>query len=230
MTTIVLADDHAIFREGLKSLLAGVPGYDVVAEAGDGPGALELLAAHAPDMLIVDLSLPGIDGLEVTRRARKVSPDTRIIVLSMHASDEYVVRAIRDGALGYVLKSESMEDLATAIERALAGRRFLSAALNLNLEEILKRSEPGVVLDPYDTLTEREREILQLVAEGFTSPGIADRLFISLQTVNKHRANLMDKLDRHSQTELVHYALQRGLIQIDSISRSRESGSPDPED
>ncbi len=214
MARIVLAEDHLIFREGLTALLNSKTDLSVVAETGDGLEALDVIQVEQPDILIVDLSLPGLDGLEVTRRTKKISPSTRIIILSMHASDEYVVRAFRNGAHAYVLKNESMEDLEKAIRAVLQGRPFLSTSLALDPNTILDPSDLGEIQDPYETLTEREREILQLVAEGNTSPDIAERLFISLQTVNKHRSNIMDKLGRHSQTELVHFAIQRGLVTI----------------
>ena len=132
----------------------------------------------------------------------------------MHASEAYVVQAVRNGALAYVLKNASMDDLEQAIRAVLEGRRFFSAALPQDLAETLAQADAEKIVDRYETLTKREREILQLVAEGYTSPEIAEKLFISLLTVNKHRSNLMDKLGRHSQTELVHYALQRGLIPL----------------
>lgn len=215
MATIVLAEDHVIFRQGLKSLLQQKSDLSVVAETGDGLEAVALIRREKPDVLVVDLSLPGLDGLEVTRRVRQQSPHTRIVVLSMHASEAYIVQAVRNGALAYVLKNASMDDLEQAIRAVLEGRRFFSAALPQDLAETLAQADAEKIADRYETLTKREREILQLVAEGYTSPEIAEKLFISLLTVNKHRSNLMDKLGRHSQTELVHYALQRGLIPLD---------------
>ena len=214
MATIVLAEDHVIFRQGLKSLLQQKSDLSVVAETGDGLEAVALVRREKPDVLVVDLSLPGLDGLEVTRRVRQQSPHTRVVVLSMHASEAYVVQAVRNGALAYVLKNASMDDLEQAIRAVLEGRRFFSAALPQDLAETLAQADAEKIVDRYETLTKREREILQLVAEGYTSPEIAEKLFISLLTVNKHRSNLMDKLGRHSQTELVHYALQRGLIPL----------------
>lgn len=223
MARIVLAEDHLIFREGLKALLDRKTDLSVVAETGDGLEALDLIQIELPDILIVDLSLPGLDGLEVTRRTKKLSPSTRIIILSMHDSDEYVVRAFRNGAHAYVLKNESMVDLEKAIRAVLHGRPFLSTSLALDPPAILDRSDSGEIQDPYETLTKREREILQLVAEGYTSPDIADRLFISLQTVNKHRSNVMDKLGRRSQTQLVHFAIQRGLVHISKNPPTKKS-------
>lgn len=214
MATIVLAEDHKILREGLKALLHAVSDFEVIAETDDGLEAIAQVEQKRPDILITDLSIPGINGLELVRRTRKVSPKTGIVVLSMHTEEEHVVRAIRNGALAYVLKSEGMEDLEMAIRCVLQGRRFLSSTLRLDVDVVGKQSDVEQFEFPYDSLTNREREILQLVAEGFTSPQISERLFISLKTVNKHRSNLMDKLDRHSQTELVHFAIQRGLIPI----------------
>lgn len=214
MATLVLAEDHKIFREGLKALLDAIPDIEVIGETDDGLKAIAMVENKRPDILITDLSIPGMDGLEIVRRSKKVSPDTGIVVLSMHADDVHVIQAFRNGALAYVLKSEGMDDLEHAIRSVLDGRRFLSTALHFDIQSIGERGEGDPFEDPYDTLTSREREVLQLVAEGYRSREISDRLFISLKTVDKHRANLMEKLNRHSQTELVHYAIQRGLVLV----------------
>lgn len=211
MPTIVLAEDHQIFREGLKALLHEIADFEVTAETDDGLKALDLVMQLSPDILVTDLAIPGMDGLELVRRTRKKCPKTGIVVLSGHAGEKYVIGAIRNGACAYVSKTNSIQDLEDAIRSTLAGRRFLSPSIGLDLSAIGAYIDDIRIEDPYDSLTNREREILQLVVEGYKSREISERLFISLKTVDKHRGNLMNKLGRHSMPELVHYAIQRGL-------------------
>lgn len=207
MITVLLADDHPIVRKGLRSLLEGEEEIEVVAEAGDGLEAVRMTKEYEPDVLVVDLAMPGMDGLEVTRRVREGVPDTYVVVLSMHADASYVARAVRNGATGYVLKDSSADELVEAVRSVHRGRSFFSEKLSIDISPV----DEGVT-DRYETLTEREREVLHLVAEGHTSPEIAEKLFISPRTVDTHRSNLMAKLGIHSQLDLVRYALQRGLI------------------
>jgi RNA polymerase sigma factor (sigma-70 family) len=205
MAEIVIVEDHSIVREGIRSFLHKTTDHTVVAETGNGLEALSLVEKHRPDIAIVDLRLPGLDGLEVIRRIRSDDPVTRIIVLSMHANFAFIMRAFEYGANAYVLKNSAAEELTQAVEAALEGRRFVSSQID---QDPQKRE----ISDPYDSLTPRERETLQLVGEGLTASEIADRLYISSRTVEKHRSNLMKKLDLHNHAEVVRYALERGLV------------------
>jgi len=212
MTTIVIVDDHLIVRQGLRALLAEQPDFLIVGECGDGLEALQLVEKIKPDVLIVDIMLPGLSGLEVTRRAAREFPRTRVIVLSMRTAEPYVAEALNSGASAYVLKAGGISDIVDAIHQAIAGQRYLSPDISkLALTEYVENLSTSV-LDLYHTLTNREREVFQLVAEGLTNNQIALRLSISPRTVTTHRANLMQKLDIHSQVELAHYAVRRGNI------------------
>ncbi len=208
--TAIIVEDHPIVRQGLRTLLER-QGCQVVAETGDGLEALQLIETHQPRLLLLDLSLKGLNGLEVLRQARRRARSMRVLVLSMYDDDVYVVEALRSGAMAYVLKGSPVEELVRALEALYQGRRYLSAPLS---ERLLAQAEaPQDLRDPYETLTDRERQILHLTAEGYTSREIAERLFISPRTVEKHRENLMAKLGIHSQAELIHYAMRRGLVQ-----------------
>ena len=209
---ILLAEDHTIVRQGLRTILEKESGWTVVAETGDGLEAVRLAEKHEPDVLVVDLTMPGLNGLEVIRQVRQRRPQTKIVVLSMHANEDFIVEALRHGASAYVLKESSAEDLVRAVRHVQAGRRFFSDALPREVIEAYEKADPEKIHDRYDLLTPREREILQLVAEGYSSPEVAEKLFISPRTVDTHRSNLMAKLGLKNQTELVQYALRRGLI------------------
>lgn len=214
MTTIVLADDHQVVRESLRLLLESWSDIKVVAETGDGREALQLTERHKPDALIVDMMMPGLSGLEVARRARSLSPATKVIVLSMHDAESYVVESLQAGAAAYVLKKSSSQELVFAIRQALAGQVYLSPALNERaIQAYIERSQESRAGDPYGSLTDREREVLQLAAEGLSNPQIAEKLSLSARTVEMHRGNLMKKLGLKSQTDLVKYAVKRGMIE-----------------
>jgi len=211
-TTIVLADDHSIVRQGLRALLEAEPDFAIIGEAADGLQVADLVERLKADVLVLDLMLPGLNGLEVTRQVQQRSPQTRIVVLSMYANEAYVLEALRNGAAAYVLKEASAADLVHAIREVMAGRRYLSPPLSESAIELYVQKAKGAPRDPYEALTTREREVLQLAAEGQSNPEIADRLGISVRTVETHRANLMTKLALHNQTELVRYALKRGIL------------------
>jgi two-component system, NarL family, response regulator NreC len=212
--TIVLADDHHVVRQGLRAVLEAEPLFSILGEAGDGLQAVDLVAKLKPRVLVVDLMMPGLTGLEVTRRVRKESPDTQVVVLSAHATEPYVLEALRNGAVAYVLKNSQSAHLVQAVREAAAGRRYLSPTLSERA--IAAYADRAVAdtgpADAYDTLTGREREVLHLAAEGRSHREIAQRLSISPRTAEVHRANLMRKLDLHNQTDLVRYAIRRGLI------------------
>lgn len=207
MFNIVLVDDHQIVRKGIKAILDTQSDFKVVGEGGDGLVAVELVEKLQPDILVVDLMMGGINGLEVIRQLRKKAPHTRIVVLSMYSDESYVLEALRSGAKAYVLKDNTAEELVHAIREVALGRRYLSAPLSERaIEAYTQNIETAAVDDPYSRLTTREREILQLAAQGWGNVEIANRLFISPRTVETHRANLMHKLGIRSQTELLKYA------------------------
>jgi DNA-binding NarL/FixJ family response regulator len=209
--TVVLADDHQMVRQGLRSLLRSDAAVRLVGEAADGREALRLVEELRPDVLVVDLMLPGLDGFEVTRQSRQRSPATGVVVLSMHADAAYVLEALRAGANGYVVKDADVAELLRAVREAAAGRRYLSPPLSETaLGAYARRAAGGAPPDPYETLTLREREVLRLTAEGHTGVVVAQRLFISPRTVETHRANLMRKLGLRNLKELIRYAVQRG--------------------
>lgn len=213
MTTILLADDHQILREALRLLLESQLDFKVIAETGDGLDAAQLTEKHKPDVLIADMMMPGLSGLEVARRTKRVSPATRVIVLSMHDAEGYVVEALQAGVAGYVLKKSSSSELIFAIRQALAGNLYLSPSLNERaIQAYMQRSDESRGGDPFESLTGREREVFQLAAEGLSNPQIAERLSLSPRTVEMHRGNLMKKLGLKSQTELVKYGVKRGVV------------------
>lgn len=212
MTTIVLAEDHQMVRQGFRLLLAAQKDLQVVGEAGDGLEAARLVEELQPNILVLDLMIPRLHGLDLLRRIRKDSPKTKGIVLSMHDDEPYIMEALRSGAKGYVLKGGSAAELVTAIRTVLAGRRHLPADLADKVLAAEMENRDTANLDAFDTLTKRERVILQLAAEGHTSPEVAGKLFISPRTAEKHRANLMRKLSLRSQTDLVRFAIRRGLL------------------
>ena len=214
MTTIVLADDHPIVRQGMRGLLESEPGFVVVGEAGDGREAVELVERLQPDVAILDLMMPELNGLEVARRALRLSPRTRVVILSMYSDEPHVLEALRAGAMAYVLKGTSTETLIFALREAMAGRRYLSPplsdrAVEVYLAQIGTAERPT---DRYELLTAREREVLELVARGASYAEIADKLTISPRTAETHRTNLMRKLDLKTSADITLYAVQRGLI------------------
>jgi len=212
MTTIVLADDHQILRQGLRRLLETEPDFSIVGEAEDGLQVVKLVAQLNPDILVLDLMMPHLNGLEVARQVRQQSPDTRIVILSMHSSEAYVLEALRNGVSAYVLKDCKAEHLVRAIHTARAGGRYLSPPLTDQAVASYVQKAEAEPLDVYETLTKREREVLQLAAEGCTNTQVAEHLFISARTAEKHRASMMRKLDLANQTALVCYAIRRGIL------------------
>lgn len=213
--SIILADDHPVVRLGMRTLLESERDFSVVGECGDGIETVRLVERLQPDVLVLDLMMPTLNGLEAMRIIRQRSPSTRVVVLSMHSSNAFVGEALKNGATGYVLKGSCEEDLVRSVREAASGRRFLSAPVTERAIEAYIEQSRAAELDPHETLTAREREILQLAAEGKTSSDIATRLHVSHRTVENHRANLMRKLGLQNQTELIRYALRRGLIPLD---------------
>jgi DNA-binding NarL/FixJ family response regulator len=206
---ILLADDHAIVRQGLRLILEREEGLRLVGEAADGPSAAALTARLRPDVLVLDLMLPGAGGVEVTRQVRALPQPPAVVVLSMHSDEAYVLAALQAGASAYVLKEAGGEQLVQAIRAAAEGRRHLSPPLSEQALEAYARKVASAPPDPYLLLTAREREILGLTADGHSCTEIADRLFISARTVENHRANIMRKLGVRNQKELVRFAVER---------------------
>src|SRR5262245_20672140 len=207
---ILLVDDHTLVRAGLRRILETQPGFTVVREVADGNAALAAVEETSPDVLVLDLSIPGPDGLEVLRTVKRRNPATKVLVLTMHADPEYVARAVREGADGYLLKDSEVSDLVHALRCVRGGEVYYSPAIQRRIGEILRRDpRPD---RPLDRLTDRERDILRLVAEGLTTKEIAARLRISARTVETHRAHLMDKLELRSVAQLTQFALREGLL------------------
>jgi DNA-binding NarL/FixJ family response regulator len=212
-TTILLADDHRIVRQGLRALLASEADFEVVGEADDGREALELVKRLNPDVLVLDLMMPGLNGLEVARQLPRQSPAVRVVVLSMHDDEGFVLEALANGVSGYVLKDSNSSDLVHAVREVAAGRRYLSPPLSDRAIEAYQQRAKVGALDKHETLTTREREVLQLSAEGHTNSEIAARLGISTRTAETHRSRLMHKLGLHTQSDLIRYAIRRGIIE-----------------
>lgn len=208
-TRVLLADDHNLVRAGVRRILESHPGFEVVGEVADGTAALEALAQTPADVLVLDLSMPGMDGFELLRRARDASPHTKRLVLSMHKDPEYVARAVREGADGYLLKDSAVQDLVSAIEAVQAGRTFHSPEVQRSLSDLVRGGGGG---SPLEELTAREREVLKCIADGLSTRDIAARFDISARTVETHRANLMRKLAVRSVAQLVRLAIREGLV------------------
>jgi DNA-binding NarL/FixJ family response regulator len=208
---ILLADDHAMLRDGVRMVLEAHPGFEVVGTADNGREAVALAHTLHPDIAVLDVAMPELNGLDATREIRACCPDTEIVILSMHEGEDYLREALRAGAAGYVLKRAAAKELVGAIQAVQRGESYLDPALTRTLISDYVRKVERADL-PADALTERELEVLKLVAEGLTNRQIAAKLSISIKTVQSHRANLMDKLDLHDRTELVRYAIRRGLI------------------
>ncbi|WP_374991122.1 response regulator [Streptomyces sp. LHD-70] len=212
-TRILLADDHALVRRGVRLILDSEPDLMVVAEAGDGAEAIELARADAPDLAILDIAMPRLTGLQAARELARLLPQTRILILTMYDNEQYFFEALRAGACGYVLKSVADRDLVEACRAAMRDEPFIyPGAVNALIRNFLDRAKDGADL-PTRTITDREEEILKLVAEGHTSQQIADLLVISPKTVERHRANLLQKLGLRDRLELTRYAIRSGLIE-----------------
>ena len=208
---VLLAEDHALVRAGLGFLLRNMPGVEIVAEAGDGQEALCLIREHRPDVVLLDITMPGLNGLDVLVRIKDDCPTVRVIILSMHANEEYVRHALQTGAKGYVLKDASAADLEQAIDAVVRGETYLSAAISRRFSEGHSKGRDGEA-GPLALLTSRQREILQLLAEGHNTKDIALTLQLSPKTVETHRVQLMERLDIHDVPGLVRYAIRMGLV------------------
>jgi DNA-binding NarL/FixJ family response regulator len=212
--TVLLADDHPIVRQGLRHLLEEEPDVRIVGEASDGLQAVQLTEKFKPKVLILDIMMPDLNGLEVLRQVKERSPMTCCIVLSMQSADVYVVEALKAGARGYVLKETGPSELLNAVQQVVGGQRYLSSRISERLIDVLIQRAEKAPADPYQTLTTREREVLQMAAEGSSASEIAKRLSISPRTAEIHRGRMMNKLGLHNQTELIRYALKRGILSM----------------
>ena len=210
---IIIAEDHTILREGLRAILSANTDFEVVGEAQDGRDAIRCAEKLDPDLILMDLSMPRTNGLEAIKEIKKQHPDIKIIALTVHKTDEYILETLKGGADGYLLKDSSQSELIMAINNVLAGKRYLSPGVSEKvIEGYLEGKKTVKTHTVWDTLTQREREILKLIAEGYKNKEVADYLCISLKTVEKHRANLMKKLDLHNAASLTAFAMEKGLI------------------
>ena len=208
---IVLADDHVMFRKGIKNILEGAKDLEVIGEVDDGLKLLEFFKKKTPDMVIMDISMPNLRGLEATREIKKFSPDTKVLILTMHKDKEYVYHAVSAGAEGYLLKEDADTELFAAVEKIREGEHYISPLLSGELTyELIQASHRGQATPQSEPLTTREREVLKLIAEGITNKEIADLLFISARTVEHHRANIMRKLNIKKTANLIKYAIRKG--------------------
>lgn len=210
--TVVLADDHTLVRQGIETLLEGNETVEIVGQAGDGYQALELIEEEEPDIAILDISMPRLNGLEATRKLREQGLETKVIFLSMYDDEGYIRRAVKTGASGYLLKEDAIDELEEAIGSVRKGYYYMSPPILTSLVELMKRELEEIKPDVLEKLTSREREILQLVAEGNSNKEIAEILSRSVETVRTHRANMMEKLDIHSAAEIREFALEEGII------------------
>ncbi|CAN5293332.1 response regulator transcription factor [soil metagenome] len=216
---LLIADDHTIVRQGLRKLLEEEPGFEVIGEAVDGRDAVTKATDLMPDIVLMDLSMPLLHGLEATRQITKRNPKTRVLILSMHKNEAYVLQALQAGASGYILKDSAAEEVATALRSVSRGNSYLSPAISrVVIDDYLRMKDPNAhgAKSLYDTLTVREREIFQLLAEGFKNQEIGDKLHVSVKTVETHRAHIMEKLNLNNIAELVKYSIEIGIVQLDS--------------
>lgn len=210
---VLLADDHSIVRRGLRSLIETQPDLKVVAEAGDGLEALKLCEEHQPDAVILDVAMPKLNGIEVAERVQKLARPPSVLILSMHADESYIIRALAAGARAYLLKDATDEDLIPALRAVAAGRPFFSPSVTgVLIEDYVRQLQARGLTDSYHLLTDREREVLQLLAEGRSNKEVAALLNVGVSTVETHRANLMQKLNLHNTAEIVLYAVRKRII------------------
>lgn len=210
---VLLADDHSLVRAGFRNMLENLDVVDVIAEADDGRQALALIEEHRPDVVLMDIAMPGLNGLEAATRVREAFPGVRVVILSMHANEEYILQALNVGAAGYLLKDADPAELELAVKAAARGDTYLSPQVSRQVADYVRRT--GGKSSLFERLTSRQREVLQLIAEGYTSREIAHQLDISVKTVETHRANLMERLDIRDIAGLVRYAIRTGLVSLE---------------
>lgn len=211
-TKVLLADDHAILREGLRMVLDAQPGISVVGEAEDGRQALEMVERLRPDVVVMDIAMPNLNGAEATRQIKRRFPQTRVVILTMHENEQYLSQIVNAGATGCVLKRSAGTELVTAVKAAARGESYFSPSLATMMLDVYRMQLAEKGEDELSLLTEREREVLQLIAEGKSNQEIADQLVVSIKTVQTHRMHIMDKLDAHDRGDLVKHAIRLGVI------------------
>jgi DNA-binding NarL/FixJ family response regulator len=212
---VVLADDHVLIRAGLRALLHSLPNIEVIAEASDGHEAVDVIARHQPDVVIMDIGMPGLNGVDSTRRIVKQCPGIRVVILSMHANEEYVGRALEAGAMGYLLKGAEPAELELVLKAVMRGETYLSPSIAKHLvQDYLSHRKAKT--PPLPDLTARQREVLQLIAEGCSTKDIANKLNLSVKTIDTHRSELMHRLDIHDVAGLVRYAIRTGLVSTET--------------
>ena len=213
---VLLAEDHTIVRKGIRALLDAEDDIEVVGEAEDGQEAIAQVAQFSPDLVLMDNTMPVLNGLEATRQIKKRFPEVKVLTLTMHTTEEYVHQFLQAGASGYLIKKTAPKELITAIHAVHQGDSYLSPSISKVVIDGYIQQSPSInVEDNYEKLTDRERQILQMITEGFSNREIAERLCLSVKTVNNHRLNLMDKLDIHNTAKLVKYAIRKGVINLD---------------
>lgn len=212
---VLIVDDHAILREGIKALLSCYEDIEIVGEASDGAEAIKKVKELNPDVTLMDIAMPGLGGLESTLELRKIRPQTKIIVLTQYDNREYIYRFFKAGVSGYVLKKAMGTELLSAIRAVYNGGTFLYPSVATKVVEgYLQEGEQPPAVDPYEALTDREKQVLKLIAEGYTNKEMAELLYISVKTVMGHRTNIMEKLNIHNRTELVKFAIRHGLVDV----------------
>ena len=213
MIRVILADDHSVMRRGLRLILEQQEGFEVLGEACDGREAVTLARSLHPDVAVLDITMPNLNGIEAARQITDKQPEVAVVVLSMHADESYVLRALKAGARGYLLKESPESDFLAAVRSVSEGKAFFSPAVSrLLVEDYVRQLQDRDIEDSYDLLTPREREILQLIAEGKSNKDVANLLNLSLYTVETHRSNILEKLNLHSVPELILYAVRKGII------------------
>jgi len=220
---IVIAEDHTILREGLKALLSQDPGLEIVGEARDGLDAVRVISELKPDLALMDLSMPRMSGIDAIREVKRCCPDTKVLVLTVHKTEEYVIASLKAGANGYLLKESTHQELLHAVSHVLDGRPYLSPGISDTIISGYLSGRKDDVHTSLDTLSQREKEVLKLIAEGHKNKEIAEYLFISVKTVEKHRDNIMKKLNLHSTLALAKFAMENGLVESDQGPSNRNT-------
>ncbi len=219
---ILLVDDHAVIRQALRMLLESQPELEVVGDAENGREAVQAVEKLAPDVVLMDVVMPGLNGLEATRQIRRIAPATRVVMLTGFVDEDQLLDALRSGASGYIIKKSDVSELVLAIQTVHRGNSYFSSALSegFDLAEVLYQAKRSDQRSGVETLTPREREVLQLIAEGYTNQGIANELYISVKTVEAHKAHIMAKLHARNRTDLIRYAIRKGIVHLESVEEA----------